>query len=403
MKFYLSILVCIIMLVTVFICGCLEEQVSTDVAEPQAAVESVPPAETEAELVEPVTSVGTEQAVETEIAIEEDVQQTVDDSNVVVTVNGIVITEGQLQKAVQPIIDYRASINQKTTPSLRERYESQTLDDMIRNLLLEQQLKAHNIVVTREDVNDFILNMAKSSDPNMTLEDVKSIIEARGANFEQWKEGTQKRLEVQELLKIKYPGQTDVNEEEARKFYGENPRFFSEPEKVGASHILITPDTSDPNYIEQAKALARQRAEKILEQIKNGADFAEMAKKYSDCPSAKSGGDIGFGHRGLWIPAFSNAAFSLKVGEMSNIVESTRGYHIIKVTGHQDAKTVPFEQAKNNIVNTLRSRKEQRIAPQMIRELEEQAVILYPPGSTLRAYQASKSLIRKPPVNLLKK
>ncbi len=398
MKTYLFNFTCIIASVLVFICGCLEEKkVPADIAEPPIVSEPVPAAESEAEIVEPVTPVETEQkAAETEITIEpETAQQATEGSNIVVTVNGTVITRAQLDEQVQPIIDYREAMQQKTTPSLREQYESQMLDNMITELLLDEQTKANNIEVTEQDVDNYIIDMIKTSDPNMTLEDFKSQMEARGTDFNQLKKTMQKRLTMTKLLEINYPGELDISEEEARKFYDENQRFFQKPETVRASHILIIPDRTDPNKIEQAKAAAKQKAQGILEQIRNGADFAEMAKAYSDCPSASRGGDLGYNHRGQWIPAFSNAAFSLELGQVSDVVESSRGFHIIKSTGHQDASVVSFDEAKNNIMKVLQSRKEQSLIPKLIEKMKEEAEIVYPPDSTLRSYQPTKSRIRQ--------
>jgi len=398
MKTYLFNFTCIIASVLVFVCGCLEEkQVPADIAEPPIVSEPVPAAESEAEIVEPVTPVETEQkAAETEITIEpETAQQATEGSNIVVTVNGTVITRAQLQKQVQPIIDYREAMQQKTTPSLREQYESQMLDNMITELLFDEQTKANNIEVTEQDVDNYIIDMIKTSDPNMTLEDFKSQMEGRGTDFNQLKKTMQKRLMMTKLLEINYPGELDISEEEARKFYDENQRFFQKPETVRASHILIIPDRTDPNKIEQAKAAAKQKAQGILEQIRNGADFAEMAKAYSDCPSASRGGDLGYNHRGQWIPAFSNAAFSLEIGQVSDVVESSRGFHIIKSTGHRDASAVSFDEAKNNIMKVLQSRKEQSLMPKLIEKMKEEAEIVYPQDSTLRSYQPTKSRIRQ--------
>ena len=398
MKTYSFNFACIIASVLVFVCGCLEEkQVPADIAEPPIVSEPVPAAESETETIEPVTPVETEeQAVETEITIEpEPARQTIEDSNVIVTVNGTAITRGQLAEQVQPIIDYREAMQQKTTPSLREQYESQMLDNLITELLFDEQIKANNIEVTEQDVDNYITDMIKTSDPNMTLEDFKAQMEARGTDFNQLKKTMQKRLMMTKLLEINYPGELGISEEDARKFYDENPRFFQKPEMVRASHILIVPDGTDPNKIEQAKEAAKQKAQNILEQIRKGADFAEMAKAYSDCPSASRGGALGFNHKGQWIPAFSNAAFSLEIGQVSDVVESSRGFHIIKSTGHQDASVVSFDEAKNNIMKVLQSRKEQSLVPKLIEKLKEEAEIVYPPDSTLRSYQPTKSRIRE--------
>lgn len=394
MKTYLFNFTCIIASVLIFICGCLEEKKEpAEIAEPQVIPETVPAPEKEAETIKTVTPVETEEkAVEAEVTIQ---PKTPQDSNIIVTVNGTIITKAQLEEQVQPIIEYREKMQQKTTPSLREQYESQMLDNMITEILFDEQIKANNIEVTEQDVDNYIIDMIKTSDPNMTLEDFKSQMEARGTDFEQLKKTMQKRLMMTKLLEIKYPGELDVSQEEAKKFYDENQRFFRKPEMVRASHILIVPDKSDPNKIEQAKEAAKQKAQNILEQIRNGADFAEMAKAYSDCPSASRGGDLGFNHRGQWIPAFSNVAFSLEIGQVSDVVESSRGFHIIKSTGHRDASVISFDEAENNITRVLQTRKQQSLMPKLIEKMKEDAEIVYPPNSTLRSYQPTKSRLRQ--------
>jgi peptidyl-prolyl cis-trans isomerase C len=392
---------CIIVSFLVLICGCQEEKKAPAAAAPKAAVEPTP-AETQTKIVTPPAAVKPEKKpAETVTKIEpQTAPRTPEGSDIIVTVNGTVITRAKLDEQVQPIIDYRQAMQQNITPSQREQYESQMLDNMITEILFDQQVKANNIKVTDQDVDNYITDMIKTSDPNMTLEDFKSQMEARGTDFDQLKSTMQKRLMMTKLLEITYPGELDVSEEEAQKFYDENPRFFKKPEMVKASHILITYDKSDPNQIEQAKQQAKQKAQNILEQIRNGADFAEMAKAYSACPSASRGGDLGFNSREQWVQPFSDAAFGLKVGEVSDIVETIHGFHIIKSTGRQDASVVSFDEAKDNIIKVLQARKEQALIPQMIEKMKEDAEIVYPPNSTLRAYQPAKSRIRQGGANL---
>ncbi len=113
------------------------------------------------------------------------------------------------------------------------------------------------------------------------------------------------------------------------------------PEQVRVSHILIKaadldPDVAEPpNAQNEAKAAAVAKAEELLEQIRNGADFEALAREHSSCPSAAKGGDLGFFARGRMVSNFEKVAFDLKVGEVSDIVETIFGYHIIKVTGHR--------------------------------------------------------------------
>ncbi len=129
-----------------------------------------------------------------------------------------------------------------------------------------------------------------------------------------------------------------------------------------------------------AKAAAKAKAEELLKQIKDGDDFAELAKANSGCYSSERGGDLGFFSRGRMVPAFEEAAFALKVGQVSDIVETQFGYHIIKVTDHRDASVTMFEQAKDDIMKSLTQTRQAELAKEYIESLKAQANIVYPPG-----------------------
>ncbi len=141
-----------------------------------------------------------------------------------------------------------------------------------------------------------------------------------------------------------------VSEAALKKYFAQHKNEFGTPEKVDASHILIACKANAPKA-EQEKA--RKKAEAVLAKLKKGADFAEMAKKYSDCPSKARGGDLGmFGH-GEMVPAFERAAFALKPGQLSGIVHTRFGYHIIKGGKHQKASAARFEDVKGKIRDKL--------------------------------------------------
>ena len=137
----------------------------------------------------------------------------------------------------------------------------------------------------------------------------------------------------------------EVSEEEVKKFYDDNPQYFNVPETVHASHILITPEGDS----EEAKEAAKKKIEGLREDIAKGADFAEVAKENSSCPSAPNGGDLGTFERGKMVPEFEEAAFSLKPGELSNVVETKFGYHIIKAQEVTEAGVMPIEDVHDKI------------------------------------------------------
>lgn len=334
-------------------------------------------AELPAEVAEAEEEMPAEAPAETEEQVSAD--------EVAVTVNGTEITESDLDKMIRPQLDRMlARTRGRKRPDnfiedTRKRLHGQALDAAIVNTLVEQDLAKHNIVVTEEQINQHIQEMAEQQ--GMTVDDLKSLIEASGKTFEQWKEQMQfdKRLAVLELVKNRGLGDLEVTEAEAFEYYTNNKPRYEMPEQVKASHILIKPDTSEPDP-EQADTEARKKAEELLAQIKRGADFAELAKANSDCPSAQNGGDLGFGQRRSWVGPFSDAAFALEPGQISDIVKTQFGYHIIKCTGRREAGTQSFDEVKNDITNMLRAQKHQELMMKYFELIKNEATIVYPRG-----------------------
>jgi peptidyl-prolyl cis-trans isomerase C len=138
-----------------------------------------------------------------------------------------------------------------------------------------------------------------------------------------------------------------ITEAKARSFYKDHLDAFKTPESIRARHILIKTDSSAS---EEEKKKTKAKAEEILEKLKKGEDFAKQASEVSDDPGTKAkGGDLDFFSKGTMIPAFEEAAFALKPGEMSGLVETEYGYHIIKVEEKKDAVLEPYEKIKDKV------------------------------------------------------
>jgi len=383
MKGYLKNLAWVVIFFAVFFIGC-EAQRSAEVAQPIA------PAEPEPEVAEPQLAVEAEpETVEQKPALQEQPKTEVQPGGpaeiVAVTVNGFDITEEDVEEKIKPRLEQMAARNKQLPPAfieqLRTQMRKEALERMIVERLIDEQVKAAPIVVTEEDINDLIKTMAASQ--KMSVDDMKALIEASGQSFEQWKQQMQfeKGIAYQKLFESRFDDKVNITEEDARKYYSENQQQFEIPEQVRASHILIKPDTSDPNVEPAlAKAAAKAKAEELLKQIKDGDDFAELALANSGCPSSARGGDLGFFSRGRMVPAFEEAAFALEVGQVSDIVETKFGYHIIKVTDRKDASVTMFEQAKDDILKLLTQTRQAELAKEYIESLKAQANIVYPPG-----------------------
>ena len=308
-----------------------------------------------------------------------------DAEKIAVTIDGVDILASEIEKLVKPQLEMLAKKSSQLPPEVTEQYarqlREQFLEETIRRHLLDKKVQEANITITEEEVMSMINEIASSQKEPLSLEEFKKKMAEYGQSFDEVKEEVREGLARNKFMEAKWAGKIDVTEEDARKYYDENTRQFEIPEQVRVSHILIKPVFADPNSDpNEAKIKARTKTEDLLKQIKEGGDFAELAKANSNCPSAPRGGDLGFFPRGETTPVFEKAAFELEIGQISDIVETEYGYHIIKVTGHKDASTTSFDQAKDNIVKQLTEKKKSDIAEEYIESLKAQANIVYTAG-----------------------
>ena len=362
--FSLRVLACLAIFFTTFSLSCRPKTpAESDANKPEPSPDRI---EADVNLVEPSTA-----------------EETTTDS-VAVTVNGVDITESEIERLIKPQLDMMAKQSSNQAPAfveqLKKMLRQQALDAMIVGRLLDEKVKETNIVVADEEVITRIREIASAQRPPLSLEDFEKKITEYGS-YDKVKQEVRKGLGYQKFMQTQWAGKINVIEEDAKKHYDENPKQFETPEQVRASHILIKPDTTDPNTDpNQAKAKARAEIQDLLKQVKEGADFAEVAKANSACPSAARGGDLNFFPRGRMAAPFEEAAFELEIGQISDIVETSYGYHVIKVTDRKGASLVSFEQARGSIVNKLAQEKQSEFAKKYIESLKAKATIVYPPG-----------------------
>ena len=209
------------------------------------------------------------------------------------------------------------------------------------------------------------------------------MLQSRGMNYDEWEQQIRWGVKLGKLVEAEFGDQLKITENDANNFYTSNIQRFETPEQVRASHILIKPDTTDPNVDpNEAKAKALAKAQGLLKQIKDGADFAALAKATGGYLSAPKGGDLGFidKDRMRMVPAFVKAAFALKVDEVSDVVETQLGYHIIKITDRKEAGVKPFEQARDEIIKMLKQRKQRELFAKYLTQIRAEANVVFPPG-----------------------
>ena len=167
-----------------------------------------------------------------------------------------------------------------------------------------------------------------------------------------------------------------VTHDDLQSYYNQHRDQYREPEQAKVSHILIkTPlPGADGKVDEKGVAEAQRRAEDLLKQLKAGANFEDLAKKYSEDPgSAKEGGSLGWIGKGRTVPEFEKAAFSQPIGKVGDLVKSSYGFHIIRVDARQDAHMKTLDEVKDQIEPILKQQKAQEIAQKQAEDLLQQA------------------------------
>jgi peptidyl-prolyl cis-trans isomerase C len=265
--------------------------------------------------------------------------------DVLAKVNGETVGRSEFELAVRTL-EARA---QSAVPiEQRDQVYRQVLDRLVGYKLLLQETRTRKIAAADGEV-DSRLQQMKSQFPN---EDAfKKALVDRGITLEKLRQETGETIAVNQLLEKEVEPQVKIEEKDISDFYAKNKQEFKQAEAVKAAHILIRlPEKADA----AARAKAKSQADLILKQLTGGAKFDELAKKNSQDPgSAQNGGDLGFFSKGQMVPAFENAAFALKPGQTSGVVETPFGYHIIRVTETRPARELPLEEVKDQIKNYL--------------------------------------------------
>jgi parvulin-like peptidyl-prolyl isomerase len=247
--------------------------------------------------------------------------------------------------------------------------------------LISREIEKYDIEITQEQIDAHI--EASAAENRMTIEELKTLVTSRNQQtYLEWKDGMQydNRLGLVELVKIRYADELEITEADALDFYQAFHHLFEHPEKVRASHILIR---VPPSSSDQTDSDAWTKIKQILQKLKEGADFEEMAKTYSDCPSGPKGGDLGYAAKEAWVPEFSKAAFALETGRISEIIKTGYGYHIIKITDRHDGGVTDFETAKDKIIEQITGNRQSRLRQQYLLSLVNDACIEYAPGNLI--------------------
>jgi peptidyl-prolyl cis-trans isomerase SurA len=222
-----------------------------------------------------------------------------------------------------------------------------------------------------------------------TMEELEKAAEAQGASYDDFKQNLRNQIVTQKVIGQEVGSKLAMNKDEEKRFYELHRAEMDQPEQVRLSEILIAPKVAaktapaagakpePPSDAENEAALAaaQAKAQDLLDQIHKGAKFTDLAKKYSDGPSAKDGGDLSYFKRGTLAKELEDKVFALKAGEATDVIRTKQGYVILQVAEHQAAGIPPLKEVEPRIQDALYMQKLQPALRTYLSTLREQAFI----------------------------
>lgn len=287
---------------------------------------------------------------------------------VVAKVNGTEIPRDDLIGSAEGMLQRLQATGQP--PPRNDDFYRQVLDQLISTKLLYQESQAQGTEISPDEVTEQMQTLEQRTGGKEQLDQA---LAGQDMTRQELRAGLKEDLAINRYIEEKIVPAVTVSEQEAQTFYEENKEQMQRPEQAKLRHILIS---ASGDAGEEEKTAARGKAEDLLAQVREGADFAELATANSDdTQSAERGGDLGWVSRGQTVEPFENAAFALEPGATSEVVESPFGFHIIRLEEKRAAGTAPFADAREEIEAYLKQQKLGEVISRKVEELEQKATI----------------------------
>jgi peptidyl-prolyl cis-trans isomerase C len=252
-----------------------------------------------------------------------------------------------------------------TCPNIT-RLKTEVAEALVRRELLYQESKS-KVKVTDAEIGS---ELKKLKDQYPSENEFSAALASTNISPASLRAQVERTLSIQKIIDSQFASKTSIDDKEIWSYYDKNRAAFRQPEQVKASQILVK---VDPKWDEAKKSAARKKIDEIRAKLKQGQDFESLARTYSEDPSGARGGDLGYIRTGQTMKPFEEALFALKPGEVSDVVETSLGYHLIKSSDRKPETTVPFEKVKDQLRALLKQEKGRQEANAYIAKAREKA------------------------------
>jgi peptidyl-prolyl cis-trans isomerase SurA len=314
---------------------------------------------------------------------------------IIARVNNEIITRSDLGRAAASLHDEVKQDCHDCTPAqvevnFKER-EKDALRDLIDQSLLVQKAKDDGISVETEVIKR--LDAIRQQNNFTTMEALEKAVEDQGVGWEDYKAGIRNNLLTQEVIRKEVGSHIQIDRTEVQKFYQEHKDSFVRPEQVYLREIFVSTDGKSPSEIPALEAKASQ----LLDRVKKGEDFGEMAKHYSGGSTAKDGGDLGAFERGQLSKELEDAVFKLDRDGLTDVIRTKQGFEVLQVREHYKAGQQPLEKVEDEITNRLYMHQMQPALRVFLKTLREQSYVIVKPGYIDTAAVASAPILETAP------
>lgn len=297
---------------------------------------------------------------------------------IVARVNNEIITLSDYQKAQAQLHEEVEHDCKGCPPDRMETMyadrQKNLLRDEIDQQLLVQRAKDMGISVEADVIKQ--LDSVRQQNNLASMEELQKAVEAQGLSWDEYKTSIRNNLLTQEVIRKDAGARVDIGHDDVKKFYDEHQQEFVKPESVLLADIFLSTDGKTPEEV----AAIQKKANDLAARMKKGEDFAELAKRNSEGPTAKSGGDLGMFERGQLSKQIEDTVFSMKKSDISDVIQTKTGFEIIKVLDHYQAGLQPIEKVEGEIMNHIYAERMSTMFRGYLAELREQSYVIVKPG-----------------------